>query len=360
MGVSCGNPLAVAALREGEVVVDLGCGGGLDVFLAAKKVGQTGRAIGIDVTADMLECARQGAEKSRLQNVEFYEANIEQLPMPDGSVDCVISNCVINLVENKPAVFREILRVLKPGGRVAISDIALKKPLPESIRSSVWAFVGCISGAIMMDEYRRGMREAGFDSVTLTDTGADLNVYAQAGASCCCAASDACCGEESLHDGLAGLMKSFDINAYASSVRVNAVAPGGSAEAAEELSPASHSVVQVFDQAMCCSTGVCGPQVDPVLPRFAADLDWLKSLGHSVTRWNLSQDPAAYANHDLVKQMLANDGVDCLPLVIVDDRIVSRSQYPSPENLAMWRGTKLKPTFGLPVSDACCGGESGC
>ncbi len=360
MGVSCGNPLAMAGLREGEVVVDLGCGGGMDVFLAAKKVGETGKAIGIDMTPDMLERAREGATKSGLQNVEFYEANIERLPLADDSVDCVISNCVINLVDDKSAVFREILRILKPGGRVAISDIALKQPLPESVKTSVEAYVGCVSGAIMIQEYRRAMLDTGFDSVAVTDTGADLNVYAQASASNCCGPTDACCGEASLHDGLADVMKSFDINAYAASVRVNAVSPGGIAQAATEVAPATRSVVQIFDKAMCCSTGVCGPQVDPVLPRFAADLEWLKSQGHSVTRFNLSQDPAEYANHELVKQMLADDGVDCLPLVIVDDRIVSRSQYPSRENLAMWTGTKMKSTSGLPVTDDCCNGESGC
>ena len=133
MGLSCGNPTATANLRPGEVVVDLGSGGGLDVFLAAKKVGPTGKAIGIDMTPEMLARARANAERQGLENVEFHEATIDNLPLPDGSVDCVISNCVINLAPDKPAVFREIARVLKPGGRVAVSDIALKKPLPPEI-----------------------------------------------------------------------------------------------------------------------------------------------------------------------------------------------------------------------------------
>ena len=122
------------------------------------------------------------------------------------------------------------------------------------------------------------------------------------------------------------------------------------------------SRVQIFDRAMCCSTGVCGPQVDPVLPRFAADLDWLKSQGHSVTRFNLSQDTAEFAKNELVKQMLADEGVECLPLVIVDDRVVSRSEYPSRENLAMWTGTALQPKASLPMTDSggCCGGDTGC
>ena len=122
------------------------------------------------------------------------------------------------------------------------------------------------------------------------------------------------------------------------------------------------SKVQIYDKAMCCSTGVCGPQVDPVLPRFAADLDWLKSQGHSVSRFNLSQNPAEYASHDVVKKMLAEQGVDCLPLVFVDDRVVSRSEYPSRENLAMWTGTAIKPQAALPLvtSGGCCGDTDCC
>ncbi len=122
------------------------------------------------------------------------------------------------------------------------------------------------------------------------------------------------------------------------------------------------SKVEIYDKAMCCSTGVCGPEVDPVLPAFAADLDWLKTQGHSVVRFNLSQNPAEYAKRDLVKQMLADEGVECLPLVIVDDRVVSRSEYPSRVNLAMWTGTTMKPKAGLPMADGggCCGGDTGC
>ncbi|QDT06949.1 Arsenical resistance operon trans-acting repressor ArsD [Rubripirellula lacrimiformis] len=122
------------------------------------------------------------------------------------------------------------------------------------------------------------------------------------------------------------------------------------------------SKVEIYDKAMCCSTGVCGPQVDPALPKFAADLDWLKSQGHSVVRFNLSQNPAEYANRELVKQMLADEGVECLPLVIVDDRVVSRSEYPSRQNLALWTGTATQPKAGLPMADGggCCGGNTGC
>lgn len=228
MGVSCGNPLAMASVSEGEIVVDLGCGGGLDVFLAAKRVGPTGKAIGIDMTPEMLQRARSGAAKLGLQNVEFHLATIDQLPLPEDSVDCVISNCVINLVSDKAAVFREILRVLKPGGRVAVSDIALKQVLPEKIKQSFEAYVGCISGAILIEEYRQQMLDAGFESVVVTDTGADLNAYAAASTSGCCGTSKSCCGDvttadATLHNGLADLMQAFDANAFAASVRVHAV-----------------------------------------------------------------------------------------------------------------------------------------
>lgn len=139
MGLSCGNPTATAHLRPGEVVVDLGSGGGLDVFLAAKLVGPNGRAIGIDMTAAMIDRARANAQAGGYTNTEFYQSTVDQIPLPDASVDCVISNCVLNLAPDKQAVFREIARVLKPGGRVAVSDIALKRELPEAVAQSIAA-----------------------------------------------------------------------------------------------------------------------------------------------------------------------------------------------------------------------------
>ncbi len=187
MGLSCGNPTAMASIKPGEVVVDLGSGGGLDVFLASKLVGPEGKAIGIDMTPAMIERARTNALNGGYQNVEFHLAEIDRLPLADGSVDCVISNCVLNLAPDKPAVFREIARVLKPGGRLAVSDIALKKELPEAIATSIAAYVGCIAGAILISDYRDGLRAAGFEHVEIMDSGADLNAYTKVKnqAGCC-------------------------------------------------------------------------------------------------------------------------------------------------------------------------------
>ena len=171
LGLSCGNPVAIAELKPGEVVLDLGCGAGFDVFIAARRVGQTGRVIGVDMTPEMIAKARRNAvtfrRRTRLDNVEFRLGEIEHLPMPEASVDVVISNCVINLSPDKPRVWREIARVLKPGGRVAVSDVALVQPLPQAIAESVQALVGCIAGAVLVSETERMAREAGLVDIQL-------------------------------------------------------------------------------------------------------------------------------------------------------------------------------------------------
>ncbi len=169
LGLSCGNPTALAELKAGQVVLDLGSGAGLDIFIAARKVGPTGRAIGVDMTPEMLDKARRNIEafrqKTGLSNAEFRLGEIEHLPVADASVDAVISNCVINLSADKPQVWRQIGRTLRPGGRVSVSDLALKKPLPESIREMVVALVGCVAGAVTIDETVRMAREAGLGNI---------------------------------------------------------------------------------------------------------------------------------------------------------------------------------------------------
>lgn len=165
LGLSCGNPTAIASLAEGEVVLDLGAGGGFDCFVAGAKVGATGRVIGVDMTSEMLAKARVNLatyrDRTGLENVEFRLGEIEHLPVADASVDVVISNCVLNLSPEKPQVWREIARVLKPGGRVAVSDLALLQPLPPAVREDLEALVGCVAGAVLVDEVRRDAEHAG-------------------------------------------------------------------------------------------------------------------------------------------------------------------------------------------------------
>lgn len=172
MGLSCGNPTAIASLRDGEVVVDLGSGGGFDCFVAGPKVGSSGRVIGIDMTPDMLSKARANTtsytKQTGLSNVEFRLGEIENLPVADSTADVVISNCVLNLSPDKPRVWREIARVLRPGGRVAVSDLALLKPLPADVLADVEALVGCVAGAVLVEDVRRDALAAGLASVVLT------------------------------------------------------------------------------------------------------------------------------------------------------------------------------------------------
>jgi SAM-dependent methyltransferase len=167
LGLGCGNPGAIAALQPGETVVDLGSGGGIDCFLAAQQVGATGRVIGVDMTADMIERARGNAERAGAENVEFRLGEIENLPLADGTADVVLSNCVVNLSPDQGRVYREVFRVLKPGGRVAISDMVARAELPESIRKDLALHTGCIAGASTARELERHLVEAGFEDVRI-------------------------------------------------------------------------------------------------------------------------------------------------------------------------------------------------
>jgi SAM-dependent methyltransferase len=168
--LGCGNPTAVAELKEGETVLDLGSGGGIDVLLSARRVGSTGFAYGLDMTDEMLDLARRNAADAGANNVEFLKGYIEDIPLGDRTVDVVISNCVINLSADKPAVFAEIHRVLRPGGRIGISDIVAEDSLSPTERAERGSWVGCIAGALTITEYRRGLEEAGFSDITLIPT----------------------------------------------------------------------------------------------------------------------------------------------------------------------------------------------
>ncbi len=167
LGLGCGNPIALASLKQGETVLDLGSGAGFDCFLAADRVGKTGRVIGVDMTPEMIERARKNARKDGVENVEFRLGDIEHLPVEEGSVDVIISNCVINLAPDKGRVFGEAFRVLKPGGRLMVSDIVLTRPLPDFVKNSVAAYIGCVAGAALKEDYLGAMKQAGFEDVTV-------------------------------------------------------------------------------------------------------------------------------------------------------------------------------------------------
>jgi arsenite methyltransferase len=169
LGLGCGNPVALASLKQGEVVLDLGAGAGFDCFLAANKVGKTGKVIGVDMTPEMVEKARENARRGGYENVEFRLGEIENLPTADNYVDVIISNCVVNLSPEKDRVFREAFRVLKPGGRLMVSDMVLLNELPDSIKKSVAAYIGCVAGASKKDDYLKNIKTAGFKEVTVVD-----------------------------------------------------------------------------------------------------------------------------------------------------------------------------------------------
>jgi len=168
--LGCGNPTALATLNAGEIVLDLGSGGGIDVLLSAKRVGPTGKAYGLDMTDEMLALARENQKKANVQNAEFLKGEIEHIPLPDNSVDVIISNCVINLSGDTDQVLREAFRVLKPGGRFAVSDVVTRGDIPDEIRQKVLLWVGCIAGALEENDYRRKLNAAGFESIDIEPT----------------------------------------------------------------------------------------------------------------------------------------------------------------------------------------------
>ena len=213
--LGCGNPVALASLEKGQTVLDLGSGGGIDVLLSAKRVGPTGFAYGLDMTDEMLALAEKNRIEAGAENAKFLKGHIEQIPLPDGAVDVIISNCVINLAADKAPVLREAFRVLKPGGRFAVSDVVTRGQLPDDLRADMEAWVGCVAGALEEGEYRRLLAEAGFEAIDVEVTRVyDPRELAETtGSESCCSTGPSCCGGGAADD--SGPAPSWDDTAYA-------------------------------------------------------------------------------------------------------------------------------------------------
>ncbi|CAE6499470.1 unnamed protein product [Rhizoctonia solani] len=228
MGLGCGNPVATANIRPGEVVVDLGCGGGMDVILASDKVGNSGKVYGIDMSEDMLAVAKKNIQARNLTNVELIHSSIDNLPLPSNTVDCIISNCVLNLIpgDEKQATLGEAYRVLKSGGRLAISDIVERKPMPEDIKQDAISYVGCVAGAIDAVLYRQLLANVGFQDIILLDTKADLSIYRQSASNSSKANCSSCCSgaSKSARGGINDALN-YDVNEFVGSFAIYALKP---------------------------------------------------------------------------------------------------------------------------------------
>ena len=312
--LGCGVPTAVADLHEGETVLDLGSGAGADVLISARRVGPAGRAIGLDMTDEMLELARANAAEAGVSNVEFVKGFIEEIPLPDGSVDVIVSNCVLNLSGDKPRVLREASRVLRPGGRFAVSDVIAGPDMDEATRADLAAYTGCIAGALTEQEFRAGLEAAGFTEIEIRE--------------------------------------SHRVHEHATSAIVRARKPDASAGARR---------VELYEPAMCCQTGVCGPSVDQQLIDVREDLRWAQGQGAEVSRHNLSSDPDAFVANTKVTGLMAAFGEDALPVLVVDGDIAIHGRYPSREELGALLQTEVESLVELPQSSGGCGcGPGGC
>ena len=336
--LGCGVPTAVADLHEGETVLDLGSGAGADVLISARRVGPAGKAIGLDMTDEMLALARANAAQAGVENVEFVKGYIEDIPLPDSSVDVIVSNCVLNLSGDKPKVLAEAARVLKPGGRFAVSDVIASPDMDDATRADLAAYTGCIAGALTDKEFRDGLAAAGFTDIEISET--------------------------------------HRVHEFASSAIIRARTPerpSSSGTTETESSPAMASLnvtqeptvaarrVELYEPAMCCQTGVCGPSVDQQLIDVREDLRWAEGQGADVSRHNLSSDPDAFVANPKVTGLMQAFGEGALPVLVVDGDIAIHGRYPSREELAGVLAVKAEPAVELPQSSGGCGcGPAGC
>jgi arsenite methyltransferase len=368
--LGCGNPMAVADLRAGERVLDLGSGGGIDVLLSARRVGPTGFAYGVDMTDEMLDLANANKAKAGAENVEFLKGTIEDVPLADAAVDVVISNCVINLSTDKPAVLAEMFRVLTPGGRIGISDVVAEDHLTPEMRAERGSYVGCIAGALSRTEYLDGLAAVGFTDaeVTFTHEAAPgmhgAIVRATKPAECCSTSQQATCCEPSAKATCCS--GEHPAGSCGCHLETAAAAPTTSPTIAPESSTVT--TIDVFEPALCCNTGVCGEDVDQALVTFSADLDWATAKGGHVVRHNLANEPLAFAENDAVKQFLQLSGSAGLPLVLVNGVTALTGAYPDRAQLARWAGLDATPSadtvpagaqmLGLADAGGCCSTDS--
>ena len=423
LGVSCGNPVGLASLQPGQRVLDLGSGAGMDVFLAAHQVGPEGRVIGVDMTPEMIAKARQNARKNRTDWVEFRLGEIECLPVEASTIDVILSNCVINLSPEKERVLQEAYRVLKPGGRLALSDVVLTAEMPAEVKGDLELYSRCALGAWPIADWERTLAQLGFEHISVrpkqesrelvrtwspqipldqyilsadisatkpvksgaktqfTPAVAELVAIGAAIAANCepclkhhyreahylgvsradmaSAAKMAANVKDAPHQVILRLADKLTGTGLGEPAAPADPCCGG--PATDPVGPTKTEVVsmpllKVFDPPMCCSTGVCGVDVDPKLSQLAADLKFLKSQGIRVERHNLRDDAAAFTKYpEVIAQM--GEANEFLPIFMVDGRIVSRAAYPDRQQLSEWLGMKAPaPAAGECGPSCCCGG----
>jgi len=358
--LGCGNPTMLAELKPGDVVLDLGSGGGIDVLLSARRVSPGGKAYGLDMTPEMLALANANKATAGAENVEFLLGSIEAIPLPDDSVDVIISNCVVNLSADKDAVFREAFRVLRPGGRFAISDMVLSRELTPELTGIMALWTGCIAGALTESDCIDRMRAAGFTDVSITPT----TIFGRAELEGLAAGLR----PEDIPAGLDLTQAIAEIDGVIRSAFIRATTPGTTTPGTTPSKESRMPAIRVYEPALCCNTGVCGPDVDQALVDFTADLNALTARGADIARHNLANDPTAFVSDESVRAFLQVAGSDGLPLTTVDGVTVMTGTYPSRTQLLRFAGLDEQAVVPagivqLDVAESegsCCGGTNCC
>lgn len=327
LNLGCGRPTDHVGLEPGERVLDLGSGAGMDAFVARRDVGADGHVHGVDFAEEMVEKARANAARMDYDNVTFEVGDIESLPVEDGGFDVILSNCVLNLVPDKPAAFGEMYRALRPGGRFSVSDIVHVGSFPAELREAAELYVGCIAGAMPREAYLDRLRKAGFSDVqVVTEKIISL--------------PDELLAEHLDADEIARFRAG---DAELQSVTVLGRRPetddvqaerGTRARSTSDTASSDAPKIEVFDPPMCCSTGVCGPDADDTLVTVNAVLRRLEREGITVDRYNPTSHPEMFTDTPVVYDALRREGQDVLPVVLVDGEIQSRWSYPSREEFA--------------------------